>query len=184
MNTQNEEKNREEGLIDIVGILTDYLRTLRRMWIWVLILAAAGGIFSYARSWMAYTPVYTASATFTITASQDGMSQTEGSYSFYDNSTTEQMVNTFPYILTSGVLSRRAAETMGRPAVSGQIAASSEENTNLFTLSVTDTDAELAYRTLQAVIECYPEVSEVILGRTNMELLDEMAGSGAGPLQM
>ena len=96
MNTQNEEKNREEGLIDIVGILTDYLRTLRRMWIWVLILAAAGGIFSYARSWMAYTPVYTASATFTITASQDGMSQTEGSYSFYDNSTTEQMVNTFP----------------------------------------------------------------------------------------
>ena len=57
MNTQNEEKNREEGLIDIVGILTDYLRTLRRMWIWVLILAAAGGIFSYARSWMAYTPV-------------------------------------------------------------------------------------------------------------------------------
>ncbi len=123
MNTQNEEKNREEGLIDIVGILTDYLRTLRCMWIWVLILAAAGGIFSYARSWMAYTPVYTASATFTITASQDGMSQTEGSYSFYDNSTTEQMVNTFPYILTSGVLSRRAAETMGRPAVSGQIAA-------------------------------------------------------------
>ena len=173
MNTQNEEKNQEEGLIDIVGMLTDYLRTLRRMWIWVLILAIAGGILSCARSWMAYTPVYTASATFTIAASQDGMSQTEGSYSFYDNSTTEQMVNTFPYILTSGVLSRRAAETMGRPAVSGQIAASSEENTNLFTLSVTDTDAELAYRTLQAVIECYPEVSEVILGRTNMELLDE-----------
>jgi len=120
MNTQNEEKNREEGLIDIVGILTDYLRTLRRMWIWVLILAAAGGIFSYARSWMAYTPVYTASATFTITASQDGMSQTEGSYSFYDNSTTEQMVNTFPYILTSGVLSRRAAAEMGRSSLSGQ----------------------------------------------------------------
>lgn len=60
---------------------------------------------------------------------------------------------------------------MGRTAVSVQIAASSEENTNLFTLSVTDTDAELAYGTLQAVIECYPEVSEVILGRTNMELL-------------
>lgn len=36
-----------------------------------------------------YTPVYTASVTFTITASQDGASQTEGSYSFYDNSTTE-----------------------------------------------------------------------------------------------
>lgn len=174
MSTQNEEnKQTEEGLIDIVGLLTDYFRTLRRMWIWVLILAVAGGTFSYIRSYMTWSPRYTASATFTITASQDGSDSTTGSYAFYDNSTAEQMANTFPYILTSGVLSRRAAETMGREAVSGQITASSEANTNLFTMSVTDSDAGLAYETLQAVIQCYPEVSEVIIGRTNMQLLDE-----------
>ena len=174
MSTQNEEnKQTEEGLIDIVGLLTDYFRTLRRMWIWVLILAVAGGTFSYLRSYMTWSPRYTASSTFTITASQDGSDSTTGSYAFYDNSTAEQMANTFPYILTSGVLSRRAAETMGREAVSGQITASSEANTNLFTMSVTDSDAGLAYETLQAVIQCYPEVSEVIIGRTNMQLLDE-----------
>ena len=174
MSTQNEEnKQTEEGLIDIVGLLTDYFRTLRRMWIWVLILAVAGGTFSYLRSYMTWSPRYTASATFTITASQDGSDSTTGSYAFYDNSTAEQMANTFPYILTSGILSRRAAETMGREAVSGQITASSEANTNLFTMSVTDSDAGLAYETLQAVIQCYPEVSEVIIGRTNMQLLDE-----------
>ena len=174
MSTQNEEnKQTEEGLIDIVGLLTDYFRTLRRMWIWELILAVAGGAFSYIRSYMTWSPRYTASATFTITASQDGSDSTTGSYAFYDNSTAEQMANTFPYILTSGVLSRRAAETMGREAVSGQITASSEANTNLFTMSVTDSDAGLAYETLQAVIQCYPEVSEVIIGRTNMQLLDE-----------
>lgn len=174
MSTQNEEnKQTEEGLIDIVGLLTDYFRTLRRMWIWVLILAVAGGTFSYLRSYMTWSPRYTASATFTITASRDGADSTTGSYAFYDNSTAEQMANTFPYILTSGVLSRRAAETMGREAVSGQITASSEANTNLFTMSVTDSDAGLAYETLQAVIQCYPEVSEVIIGRTNMQLLDE-----------
>lgn len=174
MSTQNEEnKQTEEGLIDIVGLLTDYFRTLRRMWIWVLILAVAGGTFSYLRSYMTWSPRYTASATFTITASQDGSDSTTGSYAFYDNSTAEQMANTFPYILTSGVLSRRAAETMGREAVSGQITASSEANTNLFTMSVTDSDAGLAYETLQAVIKCYPDVAEVIIGRTNMQLLDE-----------
>lgn len=174
MSTQNEEnKQTEEGLIDIVSLLTDYFRTLRRMWIWVLILAVAGGTFSYLRSYMTWSPRYTASATFTITASQDGSDSTTGSYAFYDNSTAEQMANTFPYILTSGVLSRRAAETMGREAVSGQITASSEANTNLFTMSVTDSDAGLAYETLQAVIQCYPEVSEVIIGRTNMQLIDE-----------
>lgn len=174
MNTLNEEKRQsEEDLIDIVSILSDYLRTLRRMWIWVLILIIIGGAVSYVRSYMTWSPRYTASATFTITVSQDGESSTTGSYSFYDNSTTEQMVNTFPYILTSGVLSRRAAEYMGRDALSGQISASSEENTNLFTMSVTDSDASLAYETLQAVIACYPEISEVIIGRTNMQLLDE-----------
>lgn len=40
-------------------------------------------------------------------------------------------------------------------------------------MSVTDTDAELAYETLQAVIACYPDVAEVIIGRTNMQLIDE-----------
>ena len=173
MDAKTEEKvQTEEGLIDIVGLLTDYFRTFRRMWAWVLILAVLVGVSAYVRSYMSWTPRYTASATFTITISQD-TSSTSGSYSFYDNSTAEQMVNTFPYILTSGVLSRRAAASMGRTALSGQISASAEDNTNLFTMSVTDTDAELAYETLQAVIACYPDVAEVIIGRTNMQLLDE-----------
>ena len=173
MSAQSEEKKQAEELIDIVGILTDFLRTLRRMWIWVLILSILGGVVFYVRSYMSWSPRYTASATFTITVSQDGSASTTGSYSYYDSSTTEQMVNTFPYILTSGVLSRRAAERMGRDSLSGQITASAQENTNLFVMSVTDSDAELAYQTLQAVIECYPDVAEAIIGRTNMELLDE-----------
>lgn len=168
-----EKKQTEDSLIDIVGILTDFFRTLRRMWIWILILAVAGGAVLWGRSYVSWSPRYTASATFTITVSQDGASSTTGSYVFYDNSTTEQMVNTFPYILTSGVLSRRAAEQMGRESLSGQISASAEENTNLFVMSVTDSDAGMAYETLQAVIECYPDVAEAIIGRTNMELLDE-----------
>lgn len=170
---ENRTQNPEEGLIDIVGLLKEYLRTLSRMWLWVLILTLAGGGLSYARIYFSWQPSYTASATFTITASQDTGTDTTGVNSFYDNATAEQMANTFPYILTSGVLSRRAAAQMGQEQVSGQIQASSENNTNLFTLSVTDSDAGRAYETLQAVITCYPEVAELIVGRTNMELLDE-----------
>lgn len=173
MEKKTEEKvQQEEELIDLIGLLEDYFRTFRRMWAWVLILAVIGGVFSYVRDYTSWSPRYTASSTFTITINRDTDSTT-GSYSYYDNSTTEQMVNTFPYILTSGVLSRRAAAAMGRSSLSGQISASAEANTNLFTLSVTDSDAELAYDTLQAVIACYPEVAEVIIGRTNMQLIDE-----------
>lgn len=174
VNTEIKTEEREQGeenLIDIVGMITDYFRVFRRMWAWVLILAVLVGGLAYVRSYLSWTPHYTASATFTITIGEEDSSS--GSYNFYDNSTTEQMVNTFPYILTSGVLSRKAAAYMGRNALSGQISASAEDNTNLFTMSVTDTDAELAYETLQAVITCYPEVAEAIIGRTNMQLLDE-----------
>ena len=118
---ENRTQNPEEGLIDIVELLKEYLRTLGRMWLWVLILTLVGGGISYARSYVSWQPSYTASATFTITASQD---TSTGSYSCYDNATAEQMVNTFPYILTSGVLSRRAAAQMGQEYVSGQIRAS------------------------------------------------------------
>ena len=170
---REENKNPEEGLIDIIDLLKDYFQTLRRMWAWVLILAVAGGGIFYARSFFSWQPVYTASSTFTITASRDDGTDTTGSYSFYDNATAEQMVNTFPSILTSGVLSRRAAAEMGQDHITGQIKASAEDNTNLFTLSVTDSDAGRAYETLQAVITCYPEVAEMIVGRTNMQLLDE-----------
>ena len=78
-------RNPEEGLIDIVGILKEYLQTLRRMWIWVLILTVAGGGIFYARGFFSWHPVYTASATFTITASLDDGTDTAGSYRFYDN---------------------------------------------------------------------------------------------------
>ena len=82
------------------------------------------------------------------------------------------MAKTFPYILTSGVLKRQVAEDMGT-AVTSSIEATAAENTNLFTISVTDRDPGMAYAVLQSVIENYPEISEVIVGKTSMQMLDE-----------
>ena len=62
------------------------------------------------------------------------------------------MAKTFPYILTSGVLQRKVAAQMGTGGFSGSVRATVEENTNLFTLSVTDSDPQRAYDTLNAVI--------------------------------
>ena len=68
MNTQNEESMQtEEGMIYLVGLLEDYFRTLRRMWIWVLILAVLGGAFSYIRSYVTWSPRYTASSILLVT---------------------------------------------------------------------------------------------------------------------
>ena len=129
---------------------------------------------SYVRARLQYQPVYTASATFTVNIQreQQGVADT-GSASFFNNSTAEQMAKTFPYILTSGVLKRKVAKDMDIAAVPGKIKATVAENTNLLTISVTDQDAGRAYATLKSVEKNYPAISEVIVGKANMEMLDE-----------
>ena len=174
MGNQENEKSQEMELIDITGLLSDYLRIFRKMWAWVLILTISGSGIFYVRARMQYQPRYTASATFTINIQSDQqVGGNSGSSNFFDNSAAEQMATTFPYILTSGVLKRKVAKDMGTGVVTGTIEASVVENTNLLTISVTDVDAERAYVTLQSVIKNYPSVSEVIVGKVNMEMLDE-----------
>lgn len=174
MADQEKEKSQELGLIDITEILSDYLRIFRRMWAWVLIFTILGAGLSYVRARLQYQPVYTASATFTVNIQreQQGVADT-GSASFFNNSTAEQMAKTFPYILTSGVLKRKVAKDMDIAAVPGKIKATVAENTNLLTISVTDQDAGRAYATLKSVEKNYPTISEVIVGKANMEMLDE-----------
>lgn len=113
---------------DIYNIVRDVLRD----W-WVVLCVALSAAFL----------VYIASATFTINIQEDqsGVS-TSSTSSFYDNETAEQMAKTFPYILTSGVLRRKVAKDLGVAQVSGNIKASVADNTNLFTISVTDIDPE------------------------------------------
>ncbi len=173
MSEHESTKVQEEKEIDLTEILSDYFRIFFRMWFWVLLLTALGAGIFYLRAMTSYVPRYRASATFTINIQKNqGSAEDLGSTAYFDNAAAEQMAVTFPYILTSDVLRREIARDMGG-AVSGSIEASVMENTNLLTIAVTDTDAERAYVTLQAVVKNYPSISEVILGKIYMEQLDE-----------
>ena len=163
---------KDTELIDITQFIIDYLKIARRMWMWFLILCLAGSSVFYVKAKVQYRPMYTASATFTINIYEDQGMGSETT-AFFDNEAAEQMATTFPYILTSSILQRRVAEDMGTAGVVGQISADVLPNTNLFTISVRDTDAKRAYATLRSVVNNYPEISEVVIGKTSMEMLDE-----------
>lgn len=167
-------ENEDLQKIDLVTLCVDFLRVFRKMWLHILILAVIGAGISGVKANSDYRAYYTASCTFTITIREE---QSTGSVttssSFFDNSAAEQMALTFPHILTSGVLQRRAAAELGLPSLPGSVQASVVEDTNLFTISVRDTDPERANATLQAVINNYPSISESIVGKVNMNMLDE-----------
>ena len=173
-----EEQTENQGFepIDLTVILEDFFRILRRRWL-LLVMAVLFGAAGYTLvKNHTYVPYYTASSTYAITASAD--SQSTGSY--YDDALAVQMSKTFPYILTSDVLRDQVGDELGLGYVPGKIQASVMENTNFLTISVTDSDSHRAYQTLQAVLETAPELTESVVGKIYMELMDE-SGLPAAP---
>ena len=167
--TEKDKSEYREG-IDFVMLLLNYLRSLSRIWVAIVALAIVFGGIAVFRAHTTYVPYYTASSTFTINIKSE--QSIYGSVAYYDNAAAEHMAQTFPYILTSSYLYRVVNNDMKEP-ITGSIHASVVENTNLLTLSVTDRDPDKAYRTLNSVIKCYPDVSEPIVGKVTMKVLDE-----------
>ena len=172
MSKENDVENRNNHnieKIDIIVCIKDYINVLLKLWFPIIILIVIFAGLSGYKGYRGFTPVYTASATYAINI-QDGSSSNKR---FYNNSTAEQMAKTFPHILTSGVLQRKVAADMGLEGIPGSVSASVEPNTNFLTIAVTSMDPEDAHNVLQSVVKNYPSVSELIIGKVDMELLDE-----------
>ena len=164
-NTTNEVKI---AGIDLRILLSDGLRMMRRTVALFAVLAVLCTAALCLRVHRSYRPLYRASATFTVYVANPLQSEIRS----YNTATAEQMAKTFPYILTSGALNDRVMRELdinAMPAVSASVL----NSTNIFTLSVTSGDAQLAYDVLNAVIRYYPEVAEFVVGPTVMNLLDE-----------
>ena len=153
--------------IDLTVAINDFFRILRKNLIWVvLVIALCAAGFTVYKNYT-YSPSYTAASTFVVSTNE----QSIGSY--YDAAAVRQVAQTFPYILTSDILQRQVAQVLGLDYLPGSIRASVLENTNFLTISVTDSDPQRAYQTLQALLQTFPSISESIIGKVYMELMDE-----------
>ena len=159
------EQQGEIEKIDLIEFLRGFQYGIKKMWWLVLVLALIFGLNSYIKARKNYTPVYMASATVAVTT-------IDGSPAYQNNASAQQMADVFPYILTSGVLKDVVAKDMKLDSVPGSISVQAEEGTNMLTISVSGTNAELSYKTLKSVIKNYPEVAQFVLGNTTLKILD------------
>ena len=170
MSTKGKERAENFDTLDQLVVILDFLRVIPRMFVWILILVIGFGSFFAVRAYTNYTPVYTAEATFTINITRE--QSIAGSNAYYDNAAAQHLAKIFPRILTGDLLLVLVEEDLGE-RVTGNIRAIGTENTNLLTLSVTDRSPQKAYDTLCSVIENYPVLSERIVGKVHMNILDE-----------
>ena len=163
---ENEEKAIQK--LDIFTLFEDFLRQAKRMWLLglALILLCSLGL-TVMRRW-SYQPVYEAYASFTVRVANP----LYASVSSYNEKTAQVMADTFPSILTSDLLRNRVMEELGISGVP-TMTVSAEAQSSILTLTVRDSDPQRANDVLNAVIKCYPDVAEFVVGSTALVLLDE-----------
>lgn len=158
---------KEPQKLDLYVLLEDFLRQARRLWLLLLVLVLLCGAGLGFLKGRGFTPQYQAYASFTVRVSNP----LYGSISSYNERTAQAMADTFPSILTSDLLRIRVSEHLGA-GLSG-VSITADSRASIFTLSVKAADPQRAYDVLNAVIECYPQVSEFVIGSTELVLLDE-----------
>jgi len=168
---ENQAQNRKD-LVDLIDIFSSFFKMLLHNILLVIILIALGAGLMVGYTHYRYEPVYTASATYTVNIQSSSVGSTS---SYYDRSTATGMATSFRYLLTSSIMQRRIKAAMGDRGMASKIAASVVEGTNLLTISASSSDPQLAYDTLITVMEVYPELSESIVGKTYMVIVDEAA---------
>ena len=160
-NTLNTENSRQSANISDLVFRT--LIGIKKIWRILPILVAIFSLAFVAYAYKTYTPVYRATATFTVSSGS--------SYYSTSSSSVEQLEKTFPYIITSPPLRRVVIEDLGTDSIPGTISSSVLEDTNLFTITVDSGSYEMAYNLLKSVINNYPEVAEYIIGDTEIVLV-------------
>ena len=116
-----------------------------------------------------YKPEYTSSATYFITPKDS----TQAAYSTI--STGYQMAGVLSTIFESEILASKAAETMGLERLPGKVDASIVEYTNLLRLQAVAGTPEAAFRTVRALMETHPKVSDYVVDNAVAEVLEPPA---------
>lgn len=160
----------EEHELDLGTLFWNFLQGLYRFWWLVVILAMLGSAALYIKASRFYTPMYRASASFTVMTGGDSESE---SYNFYyDTTTAGQLANTFPYILSSSLLTDAIKADLDVETINGSIEASAVSDSNLITMSVTSSRAEDAKAILESAIKVYPDVARFVIGDTKFNMID------------
>lgn len=162
---QDEEKIEK---IDLMRLLTELLRHVRYSWILGVLLAAALAAVGAVHTKRSYSPSYKVHAVFVVQASSSSDAAT---YTYTNSETAKQLNETFPYIMTSGALSRIVASDLGYDSLPVSVQAEALGEVNLFRITVTGSDPQLCMDALNSLIVNYPEVAKYILGTTKLELV-------------
>ena len=136
-----------------------------KRWLVVVLAALAVGIGTYIYTDATYAPVYRTTTTFVVT--------TRGSStSVYSNlSSTSNLAGLFTELLNSSIMRKTILQETDISSFDGTIDTAVVPNTNLITMTVTDSDPRMAFLAAQAIIEHHESLTYQVIDDIGLEVL-------------
>lgn len=145
------------------------VRDVARRWMLVLTVALMVGVGAYVLTDVNYQPTYTATATFVVT------SRSSSSTVYRNLSATTSLASVFSDLMNSSLMRKTVLTDAGLGSFRGTITAAAVPETNLLTLSVTDTDPRTAFLVNRAIVEGHEALTYEVVGDITLEVLQAPA---------
>ena len=153
--------------LDEINVLSVVKDLLLNAWVILLVVISAWlGVSSYSK--LTYVPEYTSTATIVVSAKGNS-----GAYTSLN--LTMQMAEVFAEVFQSDILKAKVEDQLGVSELDGRISTAVIPETNLMTISVTSSGPEEAFRTLNLILENYPQISDYLFGNAVLEVIKEPA---------
>lgn len=152
----------EDMPLDIYSIIRDILHD----WWMVLTAGLVAMMCVYIVLGSGYTPQYTSSATFIVSAK--GATNAAAS----DLSVTKSMADTLEQVLESKILMKKVQEDLGFGSFPARIDAAVIPETNMMTLRVTAGSPELSFRIMKSVLANYTLVTDHVMSTVVLSVLE------------
>ena len=146
---------------DPIVVVQDVLKR----WLLIVLAAVVIGVGAYIRTDLSYSPVYSATTTYVVTARGSSSSV------FSNISTTTTLATVFEELLNSSLLRKNILEELGTPSFNGTITATVVPDTNLINVRVTASDPRTAFLVSQAIIDHHEDLTYQVLDTTALEVL-------------
>ena len=157
-----EEKSIHLDEINFYGLVLLVMKNL-----WVIAALCISVLLCYCSVCkLAYTPTYTSSATFMVSA--------KDSTSAYNSlTTTQSMASVFVEVFESNVLREKIQEQMPNQRFDGTINTVTIPETNLLIVTVTSEEPDISFRALNLLVDNYSAISDYVFSNAQLEVIKD-----------
>lgn len=162
--------NNTQEPIKLINLAIRFKSTFFQLWPLVLVLTIGAGLFSYIQAKRSFTPMYEASAIFTVDSGYPS-GDIFSTDAYYDQYAAQQLAAAFPQILSTEMMRDLVVQELEKGYINGSAYAEAVVDSNLLVLRVQSVNAQDAYDYLCAILDCYPQVAVYMMNDVKVRII-------------